>query len=240
MIETLMVFGLGFLAASLCALLLLPALNARAKRLAQRRAAALMPLSAGEIAAEKDFLRAQFAVQQRRLERKVEAARAKRHADMAEVGARTLEIAALARDVEARDRTLSERDGEIVRANATRVRLEGELDTARDEGAAGLATLHALEDAHADLLDALLAARASASAGEKAATAPADLVAERDALRASLSVAEDALAQALSKGTEAYQRENAELRRRIVEVADAVTGRERLPAVAAFPAAARS
>ena len=82
-IETVMIFALGFLAASLCGLLLLPAVNARAARLARRRAEARLPLSPAEIAAEQDFLRAQFAVQQRRLERRVETVEAKRQADMA-------------------------------------------------------------------------------------------------------------------------------------------------------------
>ena len=57
-----MIFALGFLAASLCGLLLLPALNARAARLERRRAEARLPLSPAEIAAERDFLRAQFAL----------------------------------------------------------------------------------------------------------------------------------------------------------------------------------
>ena len=62
-----MIFALGFLAASLCGLLLLPAVNARAARLSRRRIEARLPLSLSEVAAEKDYLRAQFAVTQRRL-----------------------------------------------------------------------------------------------------------------------------------------------------------------------------
>ncbi|WP_132250741.1 hypothetical protein [Methylobacterium segetis] len=269
MIETLLIFALGFLAASLCILLVLPAVNARAARLARRRVEAMFPLSSGEIAAEKDFLRAQFAVQQRRLERRVEAALAKRHADMAEIGARSMEVAKLAQLVEARDTTLAERVGEIAAARGDIVRLSGDLDAARSEGATGLATLHALEEAHCELLDNLIATRherdAARAAAERAAEADAaakpeplavdsavadlrrqhaELFAEREALRASLAAAEDALAQSLSDRGEGagpdIARENADLRRRITEVADAVAGRERLPSVDAFPAAARS
>ncbi|GEP02369.1 hypothetical protein [Methylobacterium oxalidis] len=257
MIETLMIFALGVLAASLCILLVLPAVNARAARLARRRVEAMFPLSASEISAEKDFLRAQFAVQQRRLERRAESALARRHADMAEIGARSMEVAKLSRDVETRDRTLVERDGEIATARTDIARLTGDLDTARSEGATGLATLHALEEAHCELLDNLIATRHERDAARAAAEAPTtpasddlrrrydELLAEREALRASLAAAEDALAQALGErgagaGQESIAQENAELRRRITEVADALTQRERLPSVSAFPAAART
>ena len=224
-----MIFALGFLVASLCGLLVLPAVNARAARLSRRRAEAMLPLSPAEIAAERDFLRAQFAVRQRRLERTVETVRAKRHADMAAIGAGAMKAAALARDVAARE-------AEIAAAQARRLDLEAELAGTREDGTASLATLQALEEAHADLLDSLLAARRggvlrSASSDE----AQAALHAERDDLRASLTAAEAALAQALGERGEGVERENGDLRRRIAEVADALTGRERLPRAETFP-----
>ena len=206
-----MIFALGFLAASLCGLLLLPALNARAARLERRRAEARLPLSPAEIAAERDFLRAQFAVQQRRLERRVETVEARRQADMAAIGAGTMRVAALARDV-----------------------------AARDDGSASLATLQALEDAHADLLDSLLALRQGPAPAPDAAA----LAAERDDLRASLKAAEEALALTLADRQSdragspppdrqaGIERENADLRRRIVEVADALTAPGRMPRTA--------
>lgn len=226
-----MIFALGFLAASLGGLLLLPVLNARAARLARRRAEALVPLAPAEIAAERDFLRARFAVQQRRLERTVEAVRARRQADMAAIGARTMEAARLARD-------LTRREGEVSEGLAHKARLEGELERALGEGSASLATLRVLEEAHADLLDSLLAARRDRPAvGPEAADAADD---DRGTLLARLSAAEDALAQALSARESAVERENAELRTRIAELADSLAPpRERLPAAGAFPAAAR-
>lgn len=228
-IETLMIFALGFLAASLGGLLLLPVLNARAARLARRRAEALVPLAPAEIAAERDFLRARFAVQQRRLERTVEAVRARRQADMAAIGARTMEAARLARD-------LTRREGEVADGLAHKARLEGELESALGEGAASLATLRALEEAHADLLDSLLAARRAGPAARMRDTQE-DLE-ERELLLARLSAAEDALAQALSARESAVERENAELRTRIAELADSLAPpRERLPVAGAFSAA---
>lgn len=227
-----MIFALGFLAASLCGLLLLPALNARAARLARRRAEARLPLSPAEIAAERDFLRAQFAVQQRRLERRVETVQAKRHADLAAIGAGAMRAAALARDVAARD-------AEIAQAQAKTRELETELASAREDGTASVATLRVLEEAHADLLDSLLAVRQGRRAEQTSAgnadANPVALAAERDDLRASLKAAEEALAQTLADRQGGVERENADLRRRISEVADALTGQDRMPR-ATFPA----
>lgn len=205
-----MIFALGFLVASLLALLVLPAVNARAARLARRKAEAQLPLSSSEIAAERDFLRAQFAVRERRLERAVEAARAKRHADMAAIGAGTMKAASLSRDLEALESQLA--DVRLVNGN-----LETALAKSREDGTASLTTLRALEEAHADLLDSLLALRGTDTA----------------ALLASLEAAEQALA-AGSGRDEAAERENADLRRRITEVADAVIGQARLPRAGTF------
>ena len=220
-----MIFALGFLAASLCGLLLLPPLNARAARLARRRAEARLPLSPAEIAAERDFLRAQFAVQQRRLERKAETAEAKRQTEMAALGAGTMRVAALTRDVAARD-------SEIAQVQAKTRELETELVLAREDGTASLATLQALEDAHADLLDTLLGLRQTA----RQASGLDAVSTERDDLRASLKAAEEALALTLADRSADRQagieRENADLRRRIVEVADAVTSPGRMPRAA--------
>ncbi len=220
-----MIFALGFLVASLLGLLVLPAVNARAARLARRRAEARLPLSPGEIAAERDFLRAQFAIRERRLERAVEAARAKRHADMAAIGAGTMKAAALTRDLETRD-------AELATVRATNGTLEASLTQARTDGTTSLATLHALEEAHADLLESLLALRRPPPAeGDVSA-----ITAERDALRASLDAAEHALA-ALPGRDDAVEVQNADLRRRITEVADALVKQARLPRSEAFAAA---
>jgi len=234
-IEAVMIFALGFLAASLCGLLLLPALNARAARLARRRVEARLPLSPAEVAAERDFLRAQFAVQQRRLERRVETAEAKRQAEMAALGAGTMRVAALARDVAARD-------AEIAQVQAKTRELETELALAREDGTASLATLQALEEAHADLLDTLLGLRQATDSTTDPAGIPdaAAVAAERDDLRASLRAAEEALALTVadrqSERHAGIERENAELRLRIAEVADALTSQGRMPR-AAYPVA---
>ncbi|WP_204351678.1 hypothetical protein, partial [Klebsiella variicola] len=61
-IETAMVFALGFLLASLLALGLLGAVWRRAVKLTTRRVENAIPLSMAEIKADKDQLRAEFAV----------------------------------------------------------------------------------------------------------------------------------------------------------------------------------
>src|SRR2546428_11674318 len=68
MIEPIMYFGLGFLAAALIGLIIVPFVLARAVRLTVRRLEAATPLSMAEIQADKDQLRAEFAMSTRRLE----------------------------------------------------------------------------------------------------------------------------------------------------------------------------
>ncbi len=240
-----MIFALGFLAASLCALMVLPAVSARATRLAKRRLEGLVPFSTSEIAAEKDYLRARFAVAQRRLERKVEAARASRHADMAAIGARTIEIAALSRNVE-------ERDADLASTRATLDGVERDLTTARAEGTLSLATLEVLENAQRDLIDdlhALREAKASPetnghgstgedSGGEISADQKStgqdstgdDTIRDLPARYAALLAECEALRTAQATPDE----EIAGLRRRIVEVADSLLRHNRLPSVEAF------
>jgi chromosome segregation ATPase len=72
MIEAIMFFALGFLAASLVALVLLSAVWHRAVRLTTRRIEGAIPVSMAEIQADKDQLRAEFAMSTRRLETSVE------------------------------------------------------------------------------------------------------------------------------------------------------------------------
>lgn len=223
-----MIFGLGFLLASLCALIALPTVNARATRLARRRIEATLPVSAAEVAAERDHLRAEFAVTQRRLERRAEAAAARSQADRAALGARIMEAETA---IAARLRS----EAEVARAQDKIAGLDRDLAVSREEGEAGLATLHALEEAHRAVLDSLKHARRTRAPQASAAPAAADdveiLRAERAALWTELEQTRAVLA---ARGHD----DTAELRRRIGEVADALARRDRLPNVGAFPASA--
>ncbi len=80
LLENLMYFALGLLIAALGALILLPAVWRRAVRLTKKRIEAATPITMSEFRADKDQLRAEFALQTRRLEMTVETLR-KRLAD---------------------------------------------------------------------------------------------------------------------------------------------------------------
>ena len=86
MIEPIMFFGLGFLASSLLGLIIVPFVHARAVRLTVRRLEAATPLSMAEIQADKDQLRAEFAMSTRRLEMSVDQLKTKSTGQLAELG----------------------------------------------------------------------------------------------------------------------------------------------------------
>src|SRR5215216_6290536 len=86
MIEPIMFFGIGFFVASLFGLVLIPLVHNRAVRLTMRRLEAATPLSMAEIQADKDQLRAEFAMSARRLEMSVEQLKNKTTSQLAELG----------------------------------------------------------------------------------------------------------------------------------------------------------
>ena len=116
MIESVMYFGIGFLVAALLGLLFIPLVHNRAVRLTMKRLEAATPLSIAEIRADKDQLRAEFAMSTRRLEMSVEKMKAKTTTQLAELGKKTDAINQLKKELgektatifalEARDKTL--------------------------------------------------------------------------------------------------------------------------------------
>jgi chromosome segregation ATPase len=99
MIEWVMYFGIGFLAAALLGLLFLPAVHNRAVRLTMKRLEASTPLSIAEIRADKDQLRAEFAVSTRRLEMKIERLKAQATSQLAELGKKIDAVNQLKKDL---------------------------------------------------------------------------------------------------------------------------------------------
>ena len=89
MIEPIMYFGIGFLVAALLGLLFVPLVHNRAVRLTMRRLEAATPLSIAEIRADKDQLRAEFAMSTRRLEMTVEQMKTRTTGQLAELGKKT-------------------------------------------------------------------------------------------------------------------------------------------------------
>src|ERR1700740_3197312 len=118
MIEPVMFFGIGFLVAALLGLLFAPLVHNRAVRLTMKRHEASTPLSIAEIRADKDQLRAEFAMTTRRLEMSVDKLKAKTTSQLAELGKKTDAINHLKKELgektaaifalEARDKTLRE------------------------------------------------------------------------------------------------------------------------------------
>ena len=86
MIQSSLFFILGFLTAGFLALLIAPAIWRRAVRLTRKRVEASVPLSLEEIQADKDQLRAEFAMSTRRLEMSVDQLKTKSTGQLAELG----------------------------------------------------------------------------------------------------------------------------------------------------------
>ena len=86
MIEPIMFLAIGFLVSMLFALMIVPLVHNRAVRLTTKRMEAATPLSMAEIQADKDQLRAEFAMSARRLEMSVDQLKNKTTSQLAELG----------------------------------------------------------------------------------------------------------------------------------------------------------
>ncbi|MDA7948717.1 MAG: hypothetical protein MPJ78_14730 [Hyphomicrobiaceae bacterium] len=109
MIETIMLFALGFTAAGILALLIAPAAWRRAVRLTTRKLQATMPISVADINADKDLLRAEYAVEIRRLEMALERAQSRAARHLMERNQHNVEIGKLKAEIEELERTVEER-----------------------------------------------------------------------------------------------------------------------------------
>jgi chromosome segregation ATPase len=95
MIESIMFFAGGFLVAAVLALALISSVHRRAVRLTQRRLQDSIPVSLTEIQADRDKLRAKFAMSARRLEMTVEQLEAKVTNQRGEIARKSEAIARL-------------------------------------------------------------------------------------------------------------------------------------------------
>src|SRR4051794_17859377 len=89
MIEPIVYLAIGFLVSMLFCLMIVPLVHNRAVRLTTRRMEAATPLSMAEIQADKDQLRAEFAMSARRLEMSVEQLKNKTGSQLVELGRKT-------------------------------------------------------------------------------------------------------------------------------------------------------
>src|SRR5262250_736671 len=126
MIEPIMYFGIGFLLAALIGLVVVPLVHNRAVRLTLRRLEAATPLSMAEIQADKDQLRAEFAMSTRRLEMSVDQLKAKTSGQLAEIGKKSDAINRLKLE-------LGEKTATIFALEAREKALKDQLHATEDE-----------------------------------------------------------------------------------------------------------
>src|ERR1700675_3808940 len=89
MVEPIMYLAIGFLLSMLFGLMIVPLVHNRAVRLTTKRLEAATPLSMAEIQADKDQLRAEFAMSARRLEMGVDQLKNKTNSQIAALAKKT-------------------------------------------------------------------------------------------------------------------------------------------------------
>ncbi len=109
MILYLMLVALGFFLACFMFVLVAPSFWSRAVRLTRRRIESTMPLTISEIEAEKDQLRASFAVKIRRLESALGKSREKSSHQLVEISRMQMGVTTLQDEIASLERSLNER-----------------------------------------------------------------------------------------------------------------------------------
>jgi DNA repair exonuclease SbcCD ATPase subunit len=142
-IEYVMYFALGFLAAGLIALAIGPAIWNRAVRLTRRRIEAATPVTLSEFRADKDKLRAEHAIAVRRLEMRVAALRERMAQQIVALDAAATELRALR----------TERDEQFAAIGSLKLREQELIVRIRDLERDGAALAARLRQADVDLSD---------------------------------------------------------------------------------------
>ncbi|GAB4238075.1 MAG: hypothetical protein Kow0032_24320 [Methyloligellaceae bacterium] len=166
MIQTAMLVALGFLIATLLALAVAGPFWRRAVRLTTRRLQATMPMSIADIEADKDELRAEYAVRLCSLEQAYERERDKAARYLVDRNKHAAAIAALKREAETLSQALEERTNEtrvLEQTIQSRIpELESQLDRAGQIIAARDRELARLKTAYENQTEALAIAKKSA------------------------------------------------------------------------------
>ncbi|MGX7743484.1 hypothetical protein [Rhodopseudomonas parapalustris] len=196
MVEQIMYLAIGFLVAMLLALMIAPLVHNRAVRLTTKRLEAATPLSMAEIQADKDQIRAEFAMSARRLELSVDQLKNKTTSQAAEIGRKTDAINRLKLE-------LTEKDAAIETLKASEAALQEQLRAAEQNFAARTEELRGTEATLAERQADIV--RISAELTERstlADTRQAELVTLRtqlEELRARITDAEKAFADARTR-----------------------------------------
>ncbi|SJM32306.1 hypothetical protein [Mesorhizobium delmotii] len=125
MVQSVLFFVLGFFCAGFLALMIAPAIWRRAVMLTRKRVEGSMPLTLAEIQAEKDRIRAEFAMSTRRLEMSVKSLREKSAEQLVEIGRCREALKELALERKDKEQALSalEAKGEDLRQRKDQLQL---------------------------------------------------------------------------------------------------------------------
>jgi hypothetical protein len=194
--------ALGFLIASLLALMLAPPLWNRAVRLTTRRLESTMPMSITDIQADKDQLRAEYAIRLRRVEVALEKAKERATSGLVESNKRRIEIAELRNEFATVTANLEEKE------NANRVLeqtirrrlpdLETRLKAAKDV----IAELETVISQHTDIDRLRGSIEGDMVPFRSSSKSDATLVKENQMLNAELSRVGETLAEARAEADE--------------------------------------
>lgn len=240
MINALMFGALGFFLACLLALMLAAPMWNRAVRLTTRKLEATMPMSLNDIQADKDQLRAEFAIELRKVEVALEKAKEKATRELIEANKRRVEISVLNTELAAAKAKLQENENANRVLQQTIKRRLPDLDSRLKAAKKALADLESvnaeLRATVASQSEALKTARAtlhhqradierlrtalesSGGAGLRGLSkADARTLAESQRLTAELSKAQEELERARTSA-----QENAALRRELSKLASQI------------------
>jgi chromosome segregation ATPase len=141
LVQSVLLFSLGFLSSAFLALMVAPVIWARAVALTRKRIEASVPLSMNEVQADKDQLRAEFAMSTRRLEVSVKSFKEKISLQMAEIAKNREELLLLSKERDEKQQSLT---GLEAQSSQMRAELRQQEET--------LARLSAAQDEAADAL----------------------------------------------------------------------------------------
>jgi DNA repair exonuclease SbcCD ATPase subunit len=230
MIEPIMYLAIGFLVSMLFGLMIVPLVHNRAVRLTTRRLEAATPLSMAEIQADKDQLRAEFAMSARRLEMSVDQLKNKTTSQLAELGKKTDAINRMKLE-------LGEKNATIFSLEAREKAMKEQLRATEEEFAAKTESLRGAEQALTDKQSEL--AKINADLSDKSVMAESrqvELIAVRaqiDELRNRVGDAEKEFSTAQSRleqqrnDSESATRELGEARGRVENLSQRVTDLDR-------------
>ncbi len=243
MINALMFGALGFFLGCLLALMLAPPLWNRAVKLTTRKLEATMPMSLNDIQADKDQLRAEFAIELRKVEVALEKAKEKATRELIEANKRRVEIAVLNTDLATVKGQLQENENANRVLQQTIKRRLPDLDTRLKAAKKALAELEqvngelratvasqsdalktartTLHNQRSDIERLRMALEAGGGGGMRGGKADARTLAESQRLTAELSKAQEQLERAKTSADEnlLLRRELSKLASQILTVA---------------------